>query len=553
MLKDIFNAGIFWSNKNNSRSFMGKIKISIISIALGIAFGLLIIAILGYNPFVILRQVIMYGFKSKNQMNTLFIVTTIYGLSGLANAFAFKTGLFNIGVSGQMIAGGATSMFLGLVIFNSISAAIAIPILIIISILVAGLVGLLVGFLKSQFNVHEVVSTILLNWVIFYLFKFIFRPNQSFVGSDGNSNWTSYNLYFGGNTTNAYIASLTLMLIMAIAIFALLKFTTFGRTLKITGLNKEASKAFGINPKFAIMSSLVISASIAGILGFVYYFARQHFVAKFTTTLPNYGFDGIAIALLAFNSPFAIPIIAFLYGIFQTGAAGTTLPSSIQNETVMLIFSIVIYFSAISALFIRFKPIRFIRLIILIKINKEALAMKTSSSELIENIKNEEIAKINKIQKEIELIKNDKNLIKYKTLVEDYKSLKDTLNIRIKSIKKENIINMIKLIDDKTQFKIVENYHLSKYYFLKSSYQKYIFTKNQFIIKNQNSKKFSASLFKKEIDNIKKSYKNWINLNKAKQKKLKIEYRKKLLSKSQYIEQINKLINSKIKVERGQK
>lgn len=552
MLKDIINTGIFWSNKNSSRNFWSKIKITCIAILLGVVFGFIVIAGLGYNPFAIFSQMFRFAFSSKININTLFIFTAIYSLSGLANAFAFKTGLFNIGVPGQMIAGGATSMFLALTVFQSVPAYIAIPLLIIISILVAGLVGLLVGFLKSQFNVHEVVATILLNWVIFYLFKYIYSPGQSFVNLAGDSQYIDYKFYFGGNTTNAFVASFVFMIVISIAIFCLLKFTTFGRSLKMTGLNKEASKCFGINTKFSVISALAISASIAGILGFVYYFGRQHFVEKFDTTLPNYGFDGIAIALLAFNSPLAIPLISFLYGIFQTGAQGTLLPSSIQNETIMLIFSIIIYFSAISALMINFKPIRFIRLIIILKTNKDTIKMTKITNELIKKIENEENFKIYKIKKEMSILKESDNK-QYQELLENYKSIKSALRIQMASIKKDNIIKMIELVDKNTQDKISQNYYLSKYYFFKKSHQKYILAKNQFIIQKMNDNNFSKEDFKQGISLIKKNYKNWLNANKEKQKILRQKYNDKILSKNQYIFKIDQLIKSKVLLNKGGK
>ena len=545
MINDIWKAGIFWSNKNNSRNFWSKIKISFISINLGIVVGLIVIAALGYNSFETFGKMITYAFSNKININTLLIITSIYGLSGLANAFAFKTGLFNIGVSGQMIAGGATSMLLALTVFNSIPSFVAIPLLIIISILVSAFVGLLVGFLKSQFNVNEVVSTILLNWIIFYLFKYIYDPSQSFVDSAGNSNFINYNLYFGGNSNTTYIASFVLMLVISISIFLLLKFTTFGRSLKMTGLNKDSSKYFGINTKFAIISSLVISAAIAGILGFIYYFARQHFVEKFVTTLPSYGFDGIAIALLAFNSPLAIPFISFIYAIFHVGSAGTSLPSSIQHETIMLIFSIVIYFSAVSSLMIRFKPFRFIRIMILIKFNKDSLEMKKESEKLISDLIKQENAKMDQIKKQLISFKNKDNSNKYKLLMNEYKQIEESLKIRISSIRKATLVKTIEIIDNNTQKRIQENYYLSKYYFLLESRQKYIFSKNQFILKNN---KFSKQKIKSNINFIRLAYKKWLAKNKIKQKDLKNQYKQKNISKLEYIEKINTLINSKITV-----
>ena len=394
MIKNYWSSFIKNANKEKVKTPMGKIKVSLLSIATGIIFGLMIVWLIGGNPIKFAETLLTAGFDSSAATNQLLIFTSVFILAGLANAFAFKTGLFNIGVSGQMLAGGGVAMYLSITVFDSVDKMIAIPLLIIIAAATAGLVGLLVGFIKTKFNVHEVVSTILLNWIIFYLIKWLFiLPGTPKEGS-GDSlktlhTFTSdqYTPVSEGGWPIAIIVSISVLVIIGV----ILKLTVFGKGLKMTGLSKSGSKYAAVNVKRSIILSMVISSVIAGILGFIFYFGKIGFMPAFqTTALPSIGFDGIALSLLAFNSPLGILPIALMYSMFKVGAVfmpSDALDSNISNETVSLIFSIMIYVAAVSTLFYRFKPVSFIIRVIKTKKDDRLILMKSEFAKKINHEK----------------------------------------------------------------------------------------------------------------------------------------------------------------------
>jgi len=422
MLKNYWNLFIKKSNDEKIKKPLGKVKVSLLSILTGLIFGLIIVWAIGGEPIRFLGALVTSGFKNNIAINQLLIFTSVFILSGLANAFAFKTGLFNIGVSGQMLAGGGLSLYLSITIFDNMNKMVAIPLLIIIAMATSGLIGLLVGWLKTKFNVHEVVSTILLNWIIFYLIKWLFILPGTPKNSSGDSLKSLHTFTSGSVSEGGWPIAILISISVLVIVAVLLKITVFGKKLKITGLSTDGAQYAGINVKRSIILSMVISSVIAGVLGFVFYFGKQGFMPAFqTTALPTIGFDGIALSLLAFNNPIGILPISFMYAMFKVSATFIEpgiLPPNISNQTISLIFSIIIYAAAVSVLFYKFRPVSFIIKMIRISKDNRLITMKLKFKENLLKRKEEYNELENTIKEKIDVLS-----IKIKSLDKDSKNL----------------------------------------------------------------------------------------------------------------------------------
>ena len=158
--------------------------VSLSAVFLGIVAGALLIALIGKNPVTGFDRIIFGALSNVRRVgNTLGMATQLI-LIGLSVAFAFKTGLCNIGASGQMLMGGITGSILAYYIPLSMPRPLYLLIIIIASALVGALWGFISGFLKAKFNVHEVVSTIMLNWIAYWMVydfipRFIIDPTIS--------------------------------------------------------------------------------------------------------------------------------------------------------------------------------------------------------------------------------------------------------------------------------------------------------------------------------------------------------------------------------------
>lgn len=358
-MKNFLTFSKAWVQAPETKSSGSKIKASIIAIVLGFALASIILAAMGHNPFDAFKEI----YKSATNPNNIQFTYAAIGillLSAIANGIAFKTGLFNIGVSGQMFFSGAIAVLLGINVIGD-QGMTGVWILVLFSVLVGAFVAALSGLLKALFNVHEVVSTILLNWSLYYIAKWIIhRPQLDLTDFSGATK-----LVPGVNEISGTSNGLMIFMIgIAVAVVLLLVFwkTTLGFNLKTTGLSKDAARYAGMKVNRNIIVSMALSGLVAGLAGGLMFVVKERQIGTTylnSDFLPTEGFDGIAIALLAFSNPIGMIPVAVLFGILEQGSVGL---SSIGLDTPVadLIVGVVIYFAAISILFEKFKPIKMI-------------------------------------------------------------------------------------------------------------------------------------------------------------------------------------------------
>ena len=320
--------------------------------------GILLLAI-GKNPLDALRSFLQgcgilakenYGGGSGQLTDLLdflsFLAPMI--LASLSFITAFKAGLFNIGISGQMLLSGFVATVL--VGYNKdLSATVARPAVLLIGLLVGGLTGVLVGFLKYRFNIHEVVSTIMINYIISYLTGFMINSNyvdmmtrNSKVCSPA-SRLTLTNVMIGDLKCKIPLALIAAILVALLVSFLFRK-TVLGFEIKAVGQNRRCSEYAGIKVSRTILLSMGLSGAIAGLAGVAYYLGYTNSIVP--KSLPGMGYDSISVALLGNSAPIGSIFAAVIVSIFQQGANYMSSSVGVAKEIASLITGILLLFAA---------------------------------------------------------------------------------------------------------------------------------------------------------------------------------------------------------------
>ncbi|NMA01277.1 MAG: ABC transporter permease [Clostridia bacterium] len=326
--------------------------LSFVAVILGLIAGAFFMLVTNNNPLDGYYYLFRGGLMNIERFgNTLATATTLV-FTGLSVAFAFRTGLFNIGASGQMLMGGLWATAIALTF--QWPKPILLTVIIIGAALSGGLWGGISGWLKGRFNVNEVVSTIMLNWTaywtIYYVipkyFKGAFLETESRrIPQEASLRVEWLSSLFNGSYINL---GFFLAIIVTIIIAFILNKTTLGYELKAVGFNRLAAEAAGINVQRNIMLSMMISGALAGLGGAVFYvgYASNMQIG----VLPAQGFDGIAVSLLGANSPFGVFVAALFFGLLHSGKGFMSAMTSIPPEIADTIIATIIYFAATSIL-----------------------------------------------------------------------------------------------------------------------------------------------------------------------------------------------------------
>ena len=331
--------------------------VSISTVFLGVLAGSILILMIGKNPIKGFERLLFGAFSNVRRVGNTLSMSTQLILMGLSFSFAYKTGLFNIGGSGQMLMGGIVSTILGHYLPSSMPKPLYVVIVVMAALATGALWGLITGFLKAKFNVHEVVSSIMLNWIAFWLcYDFIPRfvkdqaiavkskplPLSRTLGTEWLRNVT------GMSTLNF---GFLFAIIACIVVWFILEKTTLGFNLKAVGANKYCAEYAGIKIHKSIMISMAIAGSLAGLAGLAYYCGYSNLMAM--GKMPNEGFDGIAVALLGNCSPIGVFFAAIFFGALKMGK-GSLAATGIPTELADTIIATIIYFAATSILIASF-------------------------------------------------------------------------------------------------------------------------------------------------------------------------------------------------------
>lgn len=345
------------------------ILFTLTSILLGLVFGAVILSLSGYDSFQAYGIILQGMFGNPKYISYIFIRSTPLILTALSIAFAFKTGLFNIGAEGQFIIGSLTAAAAGY--FLHIPAVFHIPLVLLSAAVAAALWGGLAGFFKARFGVNEVISTIMLNWIAFYLMNFIvylpgfqkpasevsysIQPTASIRILDGwkqsenGRMWLQSHPFWNDLFKTPLNWGILLTLIIALILWFILKYTTLGYRLKAVGFNSEAAHYGGIDVKKSTIISMAIAGAVSGTAGAVQVMGVSHNVALLAA-MEGYGFDGIAVALIGNSHPAGCVISGLFFGGLKYGGQKIQPLLGAPSEIVNIVIGIIIFFIAMPQL-----------------------------------------------------------------------------------------------------------------------------------------------------------------------------------------------------------
>jgi simple sugar transport system permease protein len=323
---------------------MSKLAYSIIAVVLALIVGAVLIGASGYSVKEAYSNLFMGAFGGVYSLATTVVMSTPLLFTGLAVAFAFQCGLFNVGAEGQLYLGALTSAVVAL------GLGWLPPVLRVIMALLAGagagaLLGFVPGYLKAKLGAHEVITTIMLNYVATFLTTFLVK---AYFKDPGPVDQTV--LLPPGSRLPELIPGtrVSLGIILGIVAVALLNHvirrSVLGYEIQVVGKNPHAAEYGGVNVCARTVQAMMISGAVAGLAGSVESMGTLYrFIPYFS---PGYGFTGIAVAVIAGQNLWAVIPAAFLCGALQSGGQTMQLFAGIPMELMTMVQGLVILFVA---------------------------------------------------------------------------------------------------------------------------------------------------------------------------------------------------------------
>jgi general nucleoside transport system permease protein len=260
------------------------------------------------------------------------ITTTPLILTGLAVAFAFRCGLFNIGGQGQYLVGAITGVYIGSR-FTGMGHLSHVLFAIVLAALAGAFWGAIAGFLKATVGAHEVITTIMLNWIAYWGGSYLFgrggplqnHTDKSIPISDDIADHAKLSAIWGNPQLQALHSGIFIALGALIAFYIILNRTTLGYEVRAVGFNPEAARYGGISVARNFIIAMAISGLFAGLAGAIDILGWQFRLGVLDVQVSNIGFIGIAVALLGRNTAVGVGLAALLFGALLTGTSTRSL------------------------------------------------------------------------------------------------------------------------------------------------------------------------------------------------------------------------------------
>lgn len=304
-----------------------------------------------------------FGFNGVNIGNMLFRAVPLI-MTGLSVAVAFKTGLFNIGASGQYLMGTMGTLSVGLWLgWSGCPKAIAWILAFLAGVILGGLWGAIPGVFKAYLNINEVITCIMTNWIAANLVTWWFDAHELFKNS-AEGGKVGYIIplknvgvvtpkllmdkIFSGSQANGgfWIACL-----IAIAMWIMMTKTTFGYELRACGANRHAAKYAGINDRKNIILSMAIAGALAAAGASLYFLSgNTEFYWSTYQKLPAEGFNGIPVALLAANHPIGVIFSGIFMSMLNISGLQLKYLTAYNEYIADIIIAVIVYLSAFSML-----------------------------------------------------------------------------------------------------------------------------------------------------------------------------------------------------------
>lgn len=365
-------------NKDGTRTVLA----SILSILIGLAVGSIIVLIVGLTSSNLsgrsawegIRLVLFgilstgrdaagslsFGFNPTSVGNMLFRATPLI-MTGLSVAVAYKTGLFNIGAPGQYLMGTMASLMLALGIPSDVVPPALIWVIAFLGGMAAGAVwGAIPGLAKAYLNINEVLASIMTNWIAANLVTWAFDVSKFKNVVESTKSAYVYKTTFNGVETPKFgldelfpgsqvNGGIIIAILIAILMYVIMTKTTLGYQLKACGSNRHAARYAGIKDKRNIVLSMAIAGALAAGGASLYYLSgNTEFYWSTYQSLPDTGFNGIPVALLAANNPIGVIFTGIFMSMLDIAGVQLTALTPYNEYITDVIIATIVYLSAFS-------------------------------------------------------------------------------------------------------------------------------------------------------------------------------------------------------------
>ena len=342
--------------KNLFRTALDAILIPFLAILTAVIIGGIIIVVVGGNPFLAYIGLLQGSFGSAKALSETAVWATPFIFAGLAVALAFKGGLFNIGAEGQLALGAVASALVGYALPEwlgfDIPTVIHLPLAILFGMLAGAFWAAIVGFLKAYTGGHEVINTIMMNYIALNSISYLLNgpmkdrnPNNVIARTPMIAESARIPSIFEGFRIHW---GFVLALLMAFLVWWILNKTTLGFEIRTVGANPDAAKYAGINVKRTIIVTMALSGMLAGMAGSLEV-TGLNFRHELGFSI-GYGFDAIAIALLGKSHPLGVVLASILFAAMRNGATRMQFLTQLPVDLISVLQALILLFVAADAI-----------------------------------------------------------------------------------------------------------------------------------------------------------------------------------------------------------
>jgi simple sugar transport system permease protein len=314
---------------------------SLLAVAIALVAGGVVIALSGENPLPALEALFTGAFGGQRAIGETLALATPLILGGLAFAVAARAGLFNIGIEGQMVVGGLCSG-LAAAWNPGLPIIIHLPLALMAGVVGGGIWGFIPGILKAKTGAHEVITTIMLNYLAYRISTIVIGRvdfplvNPELQATQPAVDAASLPVILAGTRLHA---GFLIALVAAVVIWFLLYRTVFGYKIRAVGLSRGASAYAGISWGRTIALAMLLSGVLGGLGGAVEALGLQ---GRYYNIAIGLGFTSIAVGLVGRNQPFGVVLAGLLFGALASGATRMQNTAGISRDIVYVLLGFVI-------------------------------------------------------------------------------------------------------------------------------------------------------------------------------------------------------------------
>lgn len=339
-------------------TFLQKAGAPVVSVLIAVGIGSVIMWVSGYDAMAAFAALFKGSLGSPKAFGDTLLRATPLIFTGLAVAYGFRAGLFNIGAEGQLFMGGLAAAYLG-VRLGGLPPAIALPALLLAAMAAGAAWAFVPAVLKARIGAHEVITTMMFTYIGRYIVSWLVVgplkapgqiPQTEMIGA--SAQLPRIQSLFSEATLQAMPVlklgrghmGIFVAVFFAVVVWLILKYTTLGYENRAVGFNPWASENAGISVPATIVKSLCISGALAGLAGAVEVMGVHHRI--FDQFSSGFGFTGIAVALVAKNHPLGVIPAALLFGAMSAGSGTMQLEADVPQKIVLIIQALVIFLIA---------------------------------------------------------------------------------------------------------------------------------------------------------------------------------------------------------------